>query len=80
MPASNGNVPQDAFVGGTQPDGERLYVGRAHIQGSVATGKVHPSHGCIYVPFAGSEHSIRQYEVLVQTTTDAPSIEERMSN
>lgn len=63
--SSNGHVPDGAVLGGSQRTGEPLYVGRAHFEGSLTVGKIHPGHGCIYIPFGGQEHSITQYEVLV---------------
>jgi len=63
--SSSGHVPPEAVVAGNQSDGEPLYVGRASIGGALMTGKIHPSHNCIYVPFDGVEQSIPQYEVLV---------------
>lgn len=62
---NNGYVPSEAVSAGVQANGEPLYVGRARICGSLVTGKILPSHNCIYVPFDGVEHSITQYEVLV---------------
>ena len=32
-------------------------------------GKVHPSHRCCYVPYAGKEHKHEDYEVLVNPGT-----------
>lgn len=66
VPLSNGQIPPNAVSSGKQKDGERLYIGRAYFQGSMCPGKVHPSHGCLYIPFAGAEHRISQYEVLVR--------------
>lgn len=63
---SNGHVPAEAVSSGTQSNGEPLYIGRAKVGGSLMTGKIHPSHGCIYVPFDGSEHSIKHYEALLR--------------
>lgn len=63
--SGSGHVPPEAVCGGSQTDGENLYVGRAQVGGSLMTGKIHPGHNCIYVPFDGVEHSIHQYEVLV---------------
>lgn len=37
----------------------------AYHEGSLTPGKIHKSHGCLYIPFNGGEHSIRTYEVLV---------------
>lgn len=63
--SGSGHVPPEAVVAGHQSNGEPLYVGRASINGALTTGKVHPSHNCIYVPFGGLEHSVHQYEVLI---------------
>lgn len=63
--SGSGHVPPEAVCGGNQTDGEPLYVGRAHVGGSLVTGKILASHNCIYVPFDGIEHSIHEYEVLV---------------
>lgn len=60
----NGKVPRDAFKGGKAKNGEVLYIGRAHYSGSQTIGKVHPSHGCLFIPYGGSEVSIKDYEVL----------------
>lgn len=62
--SGNGHVPAGAVVAGRTKQGEELYVGRAHYQGSLTPGKVHRSHGCLYIPFGGSEISIKSYEVL----------------
>lgn len=63
--SGNGHVPSNAVSSGNQSNGEPLYVGRTNHDGSLLVGKVHPSHGCIYVPFNGQEHRHEQYEVLV---------------
>lgn len=42
-----------------------MYIGRAHYQGSLTPGKIHRTHGCLYIPYGGAEQSITQYEVLV---------------
>lgn len=63
--SSSGHVPAEAVLAGNQSDGEPLYVGRANVGGALTTGKIHPSHNCIYVPFNGIEHSVPTYEVLV---------------
>lgn len=61
----NGKVPRDAFVAGRTPKGEVLYIGRADYNG-IQIGKVHPAHGCMYIPYGGSEVSIKEYEVLTE--------------
>ncbi|XP_045137604.1 uncharacterized protein LOC123519943 [Portunus trituberculatus] len=63
-PGSQGNVPPGALQGGMSEDGEMLYIGRVNVDGVVSIGKVHGSHGVCYVPYGGSEHSHKNYEVL----------------
>uniref|UniRef100_A0A182XP53 Uncharacterized protein n=1 Tax=Anopheles quadriannulatus TaxID=34691 RepID=A0A182XP53_ANOQN len=62
--SSNGSVPETAMKIGQTMDGEPLYMGRAIYSGSQTPGKVHPSHGCCYLPFDGAEVSVTDYEVL----------------
>jgi len=66
VPSGNGTVPPGDVVGGRTANGEPLYIGRAHVQGSLTPGKVHPSHGSLYVPFGGVEMTFKSYEVLVE--------------
>lgn len=40
VPASENQIPPGAFVGGQAESGETLYVGRAHHEGTLTTGKV----------------------------------------
>lgn len=61
---SHGSIPQGAVPFGTTSDGETLYAGRANYQGSVTPGKLHPSHGSLYIPFDGKEVAVKEYEVL----------------
>lgn len=63
--SAGGNIPSGALQGGVSEQGEPLYVGRVHHEGSLTIGKIHPSHGCCYIPYGGSEHSYPDYEVLV---------------
>lgn len=62
--ASGGAVPEGAVVCGQTAEGEALYIGRCLYQGTQTPGKVHPSHSCLYIPFAGEEVQINDYEVL----------------
>jgi hypothetical protein len=64
--ASHGHVPAGAVSSGKTANGEPLYVGRARYEGNFTPGKIHPSHGCLYIPYGGYEHSIKYYEVLVK--------------
>lgn len=62
--AANGVVPEGAVKMGATVDGEPLYMGRALHCGTQTPGKVHSSHGCLYIPFEGAEISHAEYEVL----------------
>ncbi|XP_076756579.1 uncharacterized protein LOC143426809 [Xylocopa sonorina] len=64
--AAEGYVPPHAVEAGTTVDGEMLYVGRAYHHGAPCVGKIHRSHGVLYVPYDGREVAIRDYEVLIQ--------------
>ncbi|XP_016988944.1 uncharacterized protein LOC108051365 [Drosophila rhopaloa] len=64
LPAENGEVPHGAVKVGQNVDGETLYAGRGYHAGSLTVGKVHPSHGCLYIPFDSEEVKIFAYEVL----------------
>lgn len=67
VPSANGQVPVAAVAGGS--DGETLYVARARHEGALIPGKLVPSHGVIYVPWGGGEHSHAEYEVLCGCST-----------
>ena len=69
MPSCGGQVPPHAVRCGQTSDGEPLYIGRGHYAGSLTPGKIHPSHGCLYIPYGGAEHKLEEYEVLVQPET-----------
>ncbi|KAH8410102.1 hypothetical protein KR009_005871, partial [Drosophila setifemur] len=62
LPSGSGHIPHNAVQSGTTRSGEPLYIGRAHHNGSLVVGKVHRSHGCLYIPFGGQEVSVRSYE------------------
>lgn len=67
VPSGNGApAPFNAVAAGNTQSGERLYVGRGWHQGNQMPGKVHCSHGCLYVPFGGEEHRLDTYEILVE--------------
>lgn len=66
VPASHGNVPEKAVSSGTDC-GEAIFVGRALFESSMTVGKIHPSHGCIYIPYNGLEIRLPDYEVLIYT-------------
>ncbi|XP_065364664.1 uncharacterized protein LOC135957789 [Calliphora vicina] len=62
----NGNIVPGAVPAGNTSDGETLYIGRAEHEGSICVGKVHPSHGCLYLPYGGGEIKVESYEILVR--------------
>lgn len=66
IPSSHGQAHPNAVHGGRTSSGETLFVGRAHHQGSVTPGKIHPSHGTLYIPYGGEEVAIANYEILVE--------------
>lgn len=70
VPCAGGSVPPNAVRTGNTRSGEPLYVGRGHHGGSLAVGKIHPSHGCLYIPFGGQEVRVNTYEVLVYERRD----------
>ncbi|XP_044017852.1 natterin-3-like [Aphidius gifuensis] len=63
--ARDGHVPSEAVKGGQASNGETLYVGRTIHCGVPCVGKVHPSHGSLFIPYGGKEVRYREYEVLV---------------
>lgn len=63
--SGNGHVPAGAVLAGNTSTGEPLYIGRTHHEGSLTPGKIHRSHGCLYIPFGGAEQSFLSYEVLI---------------
>lgn len=65
VPSSHGQVPPEALPAGRTATGEELYIGRAFYMNSLTPGKIHRSHHCMYIPFAGNEISLHAYEVLV---------------
>jgi len=64
-PCYGSDLPPGAVQGGRTADGEPLYIGRVSHEGAMVSGKVHPSHGVLYIPYAGGEHPHNSYEVLV---------------
>ncbi|XP_011342741.1 uncharacterized protein LOC105282474 isoform X1 [Ooceraea biroi] len=65
VPVSGGSIPSNAIPGGETEDGEPLFVGRVHHEGTLTIGKVQPSHNVCYIAYAGSEIAFPEYEVMV---------------
>ena len=56
----------DWIPGGRTSAGEVLYIGRTLHRGVLIPGKVHPSHGGLFVAYGGEEHAYQfGYEILV---------------
>ncbi len=66
VPSSGSEIPENAISGGASADGETLYIGRAPHLNTVTNGKVHPSHGSLYISYGGEEIGITEYEILVK--------------
>ncbi|XP_075168180.1 uncharacterized protein LOC142240358 [Haematobia irritans] len=64
--AENGEIPDNALIFGYTETGENLYCSRTFCEGRVRYGKLHPSHGCCYVPHKEFEKNNNVYEVLVR--------------
>ena len=67
VPARGGNVPAHAVLGGRDQNGGQIYVGRARFNSDLLPAKVVPNHRTAYVPFAGKEHRVANYEVKMAT-------------
>ncbi|XP_033211543.1 uncharacterized protein LOC117169324 [Belonocnema kinseyi] len=66
VPSRNGIVPHGSVEVGSTSTGETLYVGRVLHNGVMTSGKIQPSHHCLYIPYDGHEISYKDYEILVQ--------------
>ncbi|KAG4068571.1 hypothetical protein HA402_004912 [Bradysia odoriphaga] len=64
----HGEVSDNAVIAGCTVDYENLYFGRTMHHGNYIPGKVHRSHGVLYVPFRGQEINFQSYEVLVHVS------------
>jgi len=60
-----GHIPYNAVPAGRIAKGEPLYIGRVCHNRTVTLGKVHPSHGCCYVPYGGEELALKKFEIYV---------------
>jgi len=64
--SEQGIVQPSAIQGGVTSNGERLYIGRARINGVLCCGKIHPSHHALYISYGGKEHAFKTgYEILI---------------
>lgn len=75
------NIPENAFVGGfSELRKEPLYIGRAMIEGSLITGKVHVNYSTCYLPYKGREVEVSRYEILVDFSVPPRAIEMPTNN
>ena len=61
---SEGNVPANAVCGGTNFDGEPLYVARIKLPSGLTPGKMAPSFHVAHAGYGGQEIYLPKYEVL----------------
>ncbi|CAH1109341.1 unnamed protein product [Psylliodes chrysocephalus] len=57
-------LPHTAVRGGTDVDGQPMYVGRAHHERDLIPAKIIPGRRCCYVSYNGKEHAKSTYQVL----------------
>lgn len=63
MDVKDGIMPMRTVLGGNDSDGEKIYVGRAKIDGAIVPGKVVPAHKTCYMGLDGTEHGASKYQV-----------------
>lgn len=64
--SGHGSILPNAVPGGVTSAGETLYIGRGWHAGALTPGKIHPSHGSLYIPYGGGEVALRSYEILIE--------------
>jgi Protein of unknown function (DUF3421) len=74
VPSRVGGIPASAVASGKTLYGEWLFIGRAKFEDKIRIGKVHPSHGRIFVPYNSRTGTCQNYEVLVQKKLILPVI------
>lgn len=66
--ASNGDVPENAVVGGKDEDGCDMYVARAEHENDMLPGKLIPHKEACIVSWGCAEHSKPEYQVRNRNT------------
>lgn len=61
---NDGSLPKDTVCGGTNFDGEPLYVARINLPSGPTPGKMAPSFRIAHAGYGGEEHYSSNYEVL----------------
>lgn len=70
--ASSGLIPAGTLCGGSTPDGEAIYVGRArHGTQHLVPGQLVASEGCVRLAWGTLEHRCEDYEALVVDDQEA---------
>merc|ERR1712223_669638 len=72
--SESGRIPPLAVQGGHTSCGEPLYIGKIRLSSGVTCcGKVHPSHGALYIPYGGKELAFKNgYDILVSRDRRPP--------
>merc|ERR1712048_665436 len=72
--SESGRIPPLAVQGGYTSCGEPLYIGKILLSsGVICCGKVHPSHGALYIPYGGKELAFKTgYDILVSRDRRPP--------
>ncbi|XP_071444532.1 uncharacterized protein [Hetaerina americana] len=63
VPASDGEVPPGAFVGGEDHNGD-LFIGRVDHNNDLLPGKINQAYKYCYIAWGGLEHAKSKYQVL----------------
>ena len=66
-------IPNFAIIGGSDSDGEALFICRAELEGGIHPGKISSPLGGCNVPYGGKEIKLRRYEVMVTGSERATS-------
>ncbi|EDW32139.1 GL10595 [Drosophila persimilis] len=57
-------IPPNAVSTGRARNGDPIYFGRGHHQGSLTPGLISSRQRCLYIPYGGREIRLDSYEVL----------------
>lgn len=68
--ASNGNIPYNAVVSGSEPGRPKMYVCRVAYKGGIHPGKLLPDLGGCYIGYGGKEYGFANYQVLTMSEDD----------
>ncbi|XP_030761912.1 natterin-4-like, partial [Sitophilus oryzae] len=66
----NSPFPSSAVLGGSDVDGQPIYVGRAYHDGDWIPAKIVPGRRSAYLSYAGKEICVSKYQVLCEQKFD----------